>query len=179
MHPNETPIKYLVRRKLPVESRVINHARLARAIHEGAERVEIDVEELNAAREKVAAYRSELEAMSLDELNALVRVEDTKESEEFHQRIENEEKWEEQGRFFNRPDAAATNQTRINSPYLDQLEQKAVQAIDRFPAWKKTVTKVQKTGNLQDWMITNIGADTKREAEILIKILSDFFEELH
>jgi len=53
----------------------------------------------------------------------------------------------------------------------------ATKAISEYPSWKKTQQKVQKTANLIDWLRTSIGADN-REAEVLKKLLSDFFNEL-
>ena len=65
----------------------------------------------------------------------------------------------------------------IQSEYWERLTNMASKAVDGFPAWKKTQRQVQKTGNLMDWLTNSLGADN-REAEILKKVLSDFFNEL-
>ena len=63
------------------------------------------------------------------------------------------------------------------SAYWEELTKMATKAVDEYPAWKATQHRVQKTGNLVDWLTTSVGADN-REAEIVKKILSDFFSEL-
>ena len=50
-------------------------------------------------------------------------------------------------------------------------------AVTDYPNWKGNQRKVQKSGNLQDWLTGTIGANN-REAEIIKKILSDFYQEL-
>lgn len=65
----------------------------------------------------------------------------------------------------------------IKSSYWRRLEAMALEAIDEYPSWKRQQRKVQKTGNLQDWLTETIGADN-REAEIIKKVLSDCFEDL-
>lgn len=45
-------------------------------------------------------------------------------------------------------------------------------AIGKFSNWRKTVTKVQKTGNFQDWLTKDIGFNTK-DVELAKKILSE------
>jgi len=65
----------------------------------------------------------------------------------------------------------------LQSDYWLELEERAVRAVSDFPSWSATQRKIQKTGNLQDWLTKTIGADN-REAEILKKILSDIFQEL-
>lgn len=54
------------------------------------------------------------------------------------------------------------------------FKNKAERAIEDFPSWKKTQRKIQKTGNLQEWLTTTIGANP-REAESIKKFLSDFY----
>jgi len=61
--------------------------------------------------------------------------------------------------------------------YWQQLQEQAMKAIDAFPSWSKQQHTIQKTGNFQDWLVKEIGANN-REAEILKKILSDIFQEL-
>ena len=63
------------------------------------------------------------------------------------------------------------------SAYWQGLRAKAVEATRRYPEWRKTVRKVQKSGNLQVWLTKTIGVN-EREAEILKKVLKDLFEEL-
>jgi hypothetical protein len=67
--------------------------------------------------------------------------------------------------------------TLSRSDYWQRLQAMAVKAVAEFPDWKRSQRKIQKSGSLQDWLTGNIGANT-REAEILKKVLSDFFEEL-
>jgi len=60
--------------------------------------------------------------------------------------------------------------------YWRNLERMAAKAIEEFPAWKKSVSRVQKTGNLKDWLQNHIGA-SDREAIIITKILSENFKK--
>jgi hypothetical protein len=64
-----------------------------------------------------------------------------------------------------------------DSSYWEKLLTMASNAVSEYPEWKKTQHQVQKTANLMDWLKNSIGADN-REAEILKKVLSDFFNEL-
>lgn len=64
-----------------------------------------------------------------------------------------------------------------NSQYWIQLSKLASQAIKEYPNWKESQRKIQKTGNLQDWLTKTINVDN-REAEIIKKVLSDLFQEL-
>lgn len=50
-------------------------------------------------------------------------------------------------------------------------------AIDEFPEWRDSVNKVQKSGNLNEWLVEELGA-SNREAEIIKKVLSDNNKEL-
>ena len=63
------------------------------------------------------------------------------------------------------------------SQYWQKFEALAVKAVSEFPNWVKTHDKIQKTGNLLTWLTSSIGADN-READLIKKILSDFFSEL-
>ncbi|MEJ1406731.1 MAG: hypothetical protein RPU62_07060 [Candidatus Sedimenticola sp. (ex Thyasira tokunagai)] len=63
------------------------------------------------------------------------------------------------------------------SGYWSRFEKHVEQAIHEFPAWRSAQRKIQKTGNLQEWLVKSIGVDN-REAEVAKKILSDFFKEL-
>ena len=63
------------------------------------------------------------------------------------------------------------------SEYWQKLKNLAELAIERYPTWKQDQKKIQKSGNLQDWLVDEIGADS-REAEIIKKVLSDLFKEL-
>lgn len=69
-------------------------------------------------------------------------------------------------------------QPLMKSDYWLQLTDKALRAVKEYPAWRDGQSKVQKTGNLKDWVIETIGAETNREAELLLKVLTDFFQEL-
>ncbi len=63
------------------------------------------------------------------------------------------------------------------SQYWNKFNKLADLAISDYPRWKETQRKIQKTGNLQEWLTTVIQADN-REAEIIKKILADFFQDL-
>ncbi len=67
--------------------------------------------------------------------------------------------------------------TMNNSQYWTALGSLASQAIEQYPVWQKSQRKVQKTGNLQEWLTTVIKANN-REAEIIKNILADFYQEL-
>jgi hypothetical protein len=69
-----------------------------------------------------------------------------------------------------------TNQSTVTSSQSWQkLQELAEKAIEQYPNWKQDQIKVQRTGNLHDWLLKNIGANT-REAEFIKKILSDIYE---
>jgi len=61
--------------------------------------------------------------------------------------------------------------------YWIELTNLATKAINEYPIWKSKQRKVQKTGNLQNWLVNDCSV-SNREAEILKKILSDKFQEL-
>ena len=61
--------------------------------------------------------------------------------------------------------------------YWIELMRLATKAINEYPIWKSKQRKVQKTGNLQNWLVNDCNT-SNREAEILKKILSDKFQEL-
>lgn len=63
------------------------------------------------------------------------------------------------------------------SAYWERFTNMAVDSVREYPVWKRTQRQVQKTANLVDWLKKSVGADN-REAEILKKVLSDFFNEL-
>jgi hypothetical protein len=65
----------------------------------------------------------------------------------------------------------------VTNHYWIEFTNLATKAINEYPIWKNKQRKVQKTGNLQDWLVNDCNAST-REAEILKKILSDKFQEL-
>jgi hypothetical protein len=69
------------------------------------------------------------------------------------------------------------NSALSNSLYWNELSNLVSKAINAYPSWKEGQRKIQKSGNLQDWLTSVIKADN-REAEIIKKILSDFFQEL-
>ena len=64
-----------------------------------------------------------------------------------------------------------------SSPYWQKLEALAVRAINEFTDWAEGQKKIQKSGNLDSWLTSTIGANT-REAELIKKILSEHFHEL-
>lgn len=59
----------------------------------------------------------------------------------------------------------------------NDLQKSIKRAIELFPAWRDSVNKVQKSGNLQDWLTAEFKF-SNREAEVVKKVLSDSFEEL-
>lgn len=67
-------------------------------------------------------------------------------------------------------------ETLKGSPYWQELTKIAYKAIQKYPEWKKSQKKVQITANLNEW-IKEFGINT-READVVKKILSDFYEEL-
>ena len=75
------------------------------------------------------------------------------------------------------PTKDTDNTALLNSEYWGKLSGLTSHAIQAYPAWKANQRKIQKTGNLQGWLTAVIKADN-REAEIIKKILSDFFQEL-
>lgn len=62
------------------------------------------------------------------------------------------------------------------SRYWQELERKAVNAINEYPTWRETQTKVQKTGNLIAWLTEKLDLDS-REAEITKKVLTEIFRD--
>ncbi|MEW8441909.1 MAG: hypothetical protein AB2689_27495 [Candidatus Thiodiazotropha taylori] len=55
-----------------------------------------------------------------------------------------------------------------------EFNSKVTSAIQAFPEWRSKQRKVQKTGNLMDWLTTEFNANN-REAEIIKNIVSDIF----
>ena len=65
-----------------------------------------------------------------------------------------------------------------NNTYWLELEKKAVNAIERFPAWRNDQRHIRKEANLKEWIIRVTGANA-REQDIIKKVLSDAFPELN
>ncbi len=63
------------------------------------------------------------------------------------------------------------------SPYWVRFRQLVVRALTDYPAWRDQQNRIQNTANLIEWLTKTIGANT-REAEIIKKVLSDFYLEL-
>lgn len=63
------------------------------------------------------------------------------------------------------------------SPYWNSLKRLTIQAMQLYPEWSKTQRRIKITENLIDWL-KGLGANT-READIIKKTLSDFYEELN
>ncbi len=74
---------------------------------------------------------------------------------------------------------AANNaeQAMMKSDYWQEFRWKALKMVNEYSDWEKRQRKVQKTGNLQEWIRDTFDVDN-REAEILKKVLSDFFPQL-
>lgn len=66
----------------------------------------------------------------------------------------------------------------IDSRYWQGLTKKVKAAIEKYPSWSSSKKKIQKSANLHDWLTNVINADN-REAEIIKKVLSDYFKELN
>jgi len=62
--------------------------------------------------------------------------------------------------------------------YWNTLMALATRVISEYPTWREKQRKVQKSGNLQDWLVNDCKANN-REAELLKKILSDEYQELN
>ncbi len=60
------------------------------------------------------------------------------------------------------------------SPYWRDLKRKATKAINEFPEWQQSQRLIQKTGNLIEWLVEEVGADN-REAEVIKKVLTDTY----
>ena len=65
----------------------------------------------------------------------------------------------------------------LDSSYWIEFNKLLHLAIKSFPEWYQRQKKVQKTGNLHDWLVTELKADS-REAEFIKKILTDIYKEL-
>lgn len=64
------------------------------------------------------------------------------------------------------------------SAYFKWFEETAKKMIKEYPGWRKTCnTKVKKTAGIPEWLKKTFNVKD-REAEILKKILSDFFPDL-
>ncbi len=63
------------------------------------------------------------------------------------------------------------------SQYWNEFGRLASAALSDYPEWRANQNRIQKTGNLQEWLTETVGANN-REAEIIKKILSDFYQEL-
>jgi hypothetical protein len=77
----------------------------------------------------------------------------------------------------NQPSGSTKTSTITQSEYWSNFTETASRAVDEFPVWRDSQRQVQKTGNLMDWLTNTLGVDN-REAEVLKKVLSDFFIEL-
>lgn len=62
-----------------------------------------------------------------------------------------------------------------NSAYWNSLKKLSLQAISKYPEWKKLNKKKIQQSDITNWLIGSLQADT-REAEIIKKILSETFE---
>jgi hypothetical protein len=63
------------------------------------------------------------------------------------------------------------------SAYWNGLAKRINDAADKYLAWSDTQTAVQKSGNLHEWLTTDL-AFTNREAETAKKILSENFKNI-
>lgn len=60
------------------------------------------------------------------------------------------------------------------SSTLQKILTISVEAIKKFPEWKKTKTKIKKTGNLMSWLKDEFTVN-EREASLIAKVLSEKF----
>lgn len=63
-----------------------------------------------------------------------------------------------------------------NSSYWTRLENLCQTAITQYPEWKLSQSKIKKTSGLKSWL-KSLGAND-READVMSKVLSDFYVEL-
>jgi len=70
----------------------------------------------------------------------------------------------------------STSMQLLDSSYWQGFNKLVQLAIKSFPVWCQRQEKIQKTGNLQDWLVGELKADN-REAEIIKKILSDIYKK--
>lgn len=64
-----------------------------------------------------------------------------------------------------------------SSVHWQQVKELAKLAIRKFPAWEKQNNRIQKTGNLTEWLTRDVKANT-RQVQFIISILSDIYKEL-
>ena len=50
-----------------------------------------------------------------------------------------------------------------NNTYWLELEKKAVNAIERFPAWRNDQRHIRKETNLKEWIIKVTGANAREQ----------------
>jgi len=75
------------------------------------------------------------------------------------------------------PLTSSVNNDLSNSLYWTKFRGMVSSAVSAYPKWKAGVNKVQKSGNLQDWLLSRDDVNS-REAEIIKKVLTDFYSEL-
>lgn len=73
-------------------------------------------------------------------------------------------------------DQLVTEESLHTSSYWRYFTKLTLQAIQKYPEWKKNQDKIQITGNVAEWL-KSLGINS-READVIKKTLSDFFEEL-
>ena len=78
---------------------------------------------------------------------------------------------------FSALNSGATARDLSNSESWVDFNRLVDKAVNEYPDWKSNQTKIQKSGNLQEWLTGVVGA-SNREAELIKKIMSDFFQEL-
>ncbi len=61
------------------------------------------------------------------------------------------------------------------SESFSDFRQKVEKAISNFSDWRKTITKIQKTGNFHEWLTKELGFNTK-DVELAKKILSELLQ---
>ena len=127
----EKRIDYLIQRKLPLERRQLQLPPGSGVLSE----------EREAAKDKIEAYRAELEDMSTDELRALYNVEKEKERRDLISRWE----FEEQQRFFNRIEADADFEYWSKASYwtIDEAVALSFGKAPEIVTWEKIKSSIQ------------------------------------
>ncbi|KTC87021.1 hypothetical protein [Legionella brunensis] len=105
----------------------------------------------------------------------------------YEQRINYENMWFDAVKFkailgkyphYLKNGVAPTQEDKLQtSPYFREFTKRASKAIQEYPEWKKNQRKIQVTGNFMEWL--NERSANTREADVIKKILSDFYKELN
>lgn len=106
----------------------------------------------------------------------VVRTSELRRFEMYINQVATQETNDQLGRRNDTADAIS-DENLSKSAYWNKLIDLVTKAVNEYKPWKKTQRRIQKTGNLNDWLKNTIGADS-REAEIIKKVLTDEFNDL-